>query len=114
MGPARVWLKHQDVPGLAMSRSLGDGAAASVGVIAVPEVLELDLTPADKFIVLGSDGVFEFISNEEAVKMVIPYWKLGDTEGAVEALERASVVQWKHNEEVIDDITSLVVYLDHT
>lgn len=24
LGPARVWLKDQDVPGLAMSRSVGD------------------------------------------------------------------------------------------
>ena len=23
-GPERVWLKHEDIPGLAMSRSLGD------------------------------------------------------------------------------------------
>ena len=36
IGPARVWLLHDDIPGLAMSRSLGDNVAASVGVIAVP------------------------------------------------------------------------------
>lgn len=27
MGPKRVWLMHEDVPGLAMSRSLGDYVA---------------------------------------------------------------------------------------
>lgn len=27
MGPQRVWLLHEDVPGLAMSRSLGDYVA---------------------------------------------------------------------------------------
>lgn len=30
-GPERVWLKDQDIPGLAMSRSLGDTVAHSVG-----------------------------------------------------------------------------------
>lgn len=40
MGPARVWLKNQDIPGLAMSRSIGDSVAGSVGVIADPEILE--------------------------------------------------------------------------
>jgi serine/threonine protein phosphatase PrpC len=30
-GPARVWLGHMDVPGLAMSRSLGDAVAHSAG-----------------------------------------------------------------------------------
>lgn len=32
VGPDRVWLKDEDVPGLAMSRSIGDLVAGSVGV----------------------------------------------------------------------------------
>lgn len=36
MGPQRVWLATEDVPGLAMSRSLGDYVAQSVGVIPNP------------------------------------------------------------------------------
>lgn len=36
MGPHRVWLLNEDVPGLAMSRSLGDYVAQSVGVIPDP------------------------------------------------------------------------------
>lgn len=31
-GPNRVWLLDEDIPGLAMSRSIGDLVAASVGV----------------------------------------------------------------------------------
>lgn len=37
VGPSRVWLKDEDVPGLAMSRSLGDLIAESVGVISTPD-----------------------------------------------------------------------------
>lgn len=36
MGPKRVWLAKEDVPGLAMSRSIGDYVAQTVGVIAEP------------------------------------------------------------------------------
>lgn len=36
MGPSRVWLPNEDVPGLAMSRSIGDFVAQSVGVIPDP------------------------------------------------------------------------------
>lgn len=36
VGPARVWLADIQVPGLAMSRSLGDYVAQSVGVIPEP------------------------------------------------------------------------------
>jgi len=36
LGPFRVWLKNENYPGIAMSRSIGDLCAASVGVIAHP------------------------------------------------------------------------------
>ena len=32
LGPDRVWMLNEDTPGLAMSRSLGDGLAHSIGV----------------------------------------------------------------------------------
>ena len=38
VGPHRVWLADEMTPGLAMSRSIGDAVAHSVGVTAVPEV----------------------------------------------------------------------------
>lgn len=95
VGPSRVWLKNQDLPGLAMSRSLGDAVAASVGVIPDPEILEFLLTPEDKFIVIGSDGVFEFLSNEEVVKIVVPHWKMKDVNGCCEALWKESNLRWR-------------------
>ena len=36
IGVQRVWLKNHDFPGLAMSRSLGDKLAHTVGVIPDP------------------------------------------------------------------------------
>ena len=36
IGPHRVWLKHENFPGLAMSRSMGDMVAGQVGVIHEP------------------------------------------------------------------------------
>lgn len=36
VGPLRVWLKEEDIPGLAMTRSFGDECASRVGVIAEP------------------------------------------------------------------------------
>jgi len=35
---------HENIPGLAMSRSFGDGAAAEVGVIPDAEIFEMNLT----------------------------------------------------------------------
>jgi len=57
-----------------MSRSLGDRIAHSVGVSSVPEVLEYTLDSDDKFIVIASDGVWEFISNYEVAQLVFPFY----------------------------------------
>ena len=63
-GPKRVWLKSKQVPGLAMTRSIGDMAAVSVGVTAEPEIkVFANLSPADKFLVIASDGIWDRLSN---------------------------------------------------
>ena len=69
-GPARVWLADQDIPGLAMSRSLCDTVAHTVGVSSEPEVVERDLTDDDRVIVMGSDGLWEFIPSQEAIQLI--------------------------------------------
>ena len=46
-GPARVWLAHADIPGLAMARSLGDKVAHSAGVSSEPEIFELQLVEGE-------------------------------------------------------------------
>ena len=44
------------------------------------EILELDLCPEDRFIVLASDGVWEFLGNEEIAKIVMPYFECKNAE----------------------------------
>lgn len=39
-------------------------------MIAQPEIIEVQLTPADKFVVLGSDGLWDKVSNQEVVDLV--------------------------------------------
>lgn len=113
IGPLRVWLKEQDIPGLAMTRSFGDEVASRVGVTAEPEILELDLCPEDRFIVLASDGVWEFLSNEDIAKIVMPYYECKNAEKAAEAVVRESYLKWKDEEDdIIDDITCVIIFLD--
>ena len=110
-GPQRVWLKKENVPGLAMSRSFGDFVAHSVGVIAEPEILEYSILEEDKFIILASDGIWEFISNEECVDIVKEYYISKDINGAVNFLYKEASKRWIIKEEVIDDITLIIIFL---
>ena len=43
MGPYRVWMKNENYPGLAMSRSIGDGIAHNIGVSDLPEIIEFEI-----------------------------------------------------------------------
>jgi serine/threonine protein phosphatase PrpC len=71
-----------------MSRSLGDQIAHSIGVSSVPEVLEFTLTKEDKFIVIASDGVWEFVSNDEVANLILPFYLENQPEAAANALVR--------------------------
>ena len=111
VGPERVWLKGEDLPGLAMSRSFGDDVAHMIGVTSKPEILEYKVCNEDKFILLGSDGIFEFISSQEAVDMVKDFYLKDDIDGALNHLYKISSQRWLVEEEVIDDITLIIMFL---
>jgi serine/threonine protein phosphatase PrpC len=111
-GPPRVWLTEVDVPGLAMSRSIGDEVSQTVGVISVPEIKVHDLEETDIFAIWASDGVWEFITSEQAVDLVVKTKgneTKADWHACAKALVDESVKRWKHEEEVIDDITVVIV-----
>jgi len=77
------------------------------------EILELDLCKDDKYVVIASDGVWEFISNEEIANIVKPFFEVKNAEKAAEAVVRESYLRWKREEEgIVDDITCVIVFLD--
>ena len=112
VGPERVWLKDEDVPGLAMSRSFGDEIAHTVGVITEPEINEYYFVEEDKFIIIASDGLWEFISSDECIEMVKDFYMKNDIEAALNYLYKESSKRWIMEEEVIDDITILMAFLN--
>ena len=112
VGPERVWLKEDEIPGLAMSRSFGDEIAHTVGVTAEPEIFDYNFVHEDKFLLLGSDGIWEFISSEECVNIVKDYYLKDDIDGALSYLYKESSKRWIMEEDVIDDITLIIVFLN--
>lgn len=120
VGPHRVWSKefNCEAPGIAMARSIGDQLAADCGVICDPEVLFFDLSPGpdgnDKFAAVCSDGVWEFIESKEGMDMVRKVRaEGGGPKRAAEDLARESLARWNAEEDVVDDITAIVLYLDN-
>ena len=92
-----MWVKDVNTPGLAMSRSIGDTVAHSVGCSCEPDITQTILTPQDKIVLLASDGVWEFLSNEEVANTVIPFFFKEAPEAAANALVSVALSQWKKN-----------------
>ena len=109
VGPNRVWLKNEDYPGLAMSRSIGDLIATTVGVIPDPEIIEYELNSESLYMVICSDGVWEFLSNKNVLEISKKYYYKNDLKGMNKKLFKESVEKWKNEDVVVDDITILSV-----
>ena len=107
-GPERVWLKGRNLPGLAMTRSLCDVVAHSVGVSSTPEITEHTLTEDDRILVIASDGLWQFISSEEVVSLIED---CSTSKQAVSRLCKESWKRWFDLEQIVDDTTIIVVFL---
>lgn len=88
-----------------------DVLAKSVGVISEPEIMEYTLTSQDKIIIIGSDGLFEFFTNDEIVNIVSDYYDDSEIEKASDMLLNKALKAWQSKSHVIDDITFLLFFI---
>ena len=113
IGPMRVYMKDREMPGLAMTRSFGDYYGSTAGVIPEPEVTEYFFKPEDKFMVLASDGLFEFMESQEIIDIIKDYYEKNDIVGCCEYLYKESKNKWiQEEEDTVDDITMILVFFD--
>lgn len=107
--PPRVWSPHGEYPGTAFTRSLGDAIAEELGVFAEPEMVTRAVTPHDRIIVLASDGVFEFLTNQSVIDICA---KFSDPLEACRAVVAESYELWLQYELRTDDITMICIFVD--
>ena len=110
VGPYRVWKRGEGYPGLAMSRSIGDLNGKKIGVIPNPGIVEYQLSEKSKYIVVCSDGVWEFLNNENVKNIGNKYYLENNPSGFCHELVNTSFNLWEKNDIVIDDITAVVAF----
>jgi len=104
--PPRVWHPDLDRPGCAFTRSIGDAVGESLGVVPDPELLIRELTPNDSYVILASDGVFEFITSQHVADMV---GEFKDPLVAARKVVHESYKLWLRYEVRTDDITIIIL-----
>ena len=139
VGPHRVFDGASNLPGLAMSRSLGDLCAHSLGVTPQPSIFEHVVQDLDVLLVLATDGVWEYFTSDEVAHFCWDYLervhrdadasapKPGKAakaargsssvaEGLAAALSREAQVRWMQDENEeglvsIDDTSVAIILL---
>ena len=109
-GPFRVWQKGEVYPGIAMSRSIGDFVASKLGVIPEPKFIDEKIDKDTKYIIVASDGIWEFLDNDTVKNMVKPFYEKNDPNGACKELIKKATEFWNQEDVVVDDITVIVVF----
>mmetsp|Transcript_11079 Transcript_11079/g.24339 ORF Transcript_11079/g.24339 Transcript_11079/m.24339 type:complete len:326 (-) Transcript_11079:148-1125(-) len=106
VGPARVWDNAaMEKPGLATSRTLGDGCARTLGVIADPVVTSRKLQAEDRFLLIATDGLWDSLGNEQAVRICAKFLHMPQV--ALKALVEA--VRREEGGQLVDDTTIVLV-----
>jgi len=107
--PPRVWSPDGEYPGTAFTRSLGDLVAEQLGVYAEPEMITKELSPEDKILVIASDGVFEFLTNQSVIDICA---KFQSPLEACRAIVAEAYELWLQYELRTDDITIICIFVD--
>lgn len=129
----RVYVKDQSYPGLNMSRCLGDlRGHREAGLSCQPDISQHQLKQEDLLLLLCSDGVWEFVTPEEAVgvyREAIPavhgaafrgssrfsHWNRATPPTAMALCEKLARLSWdrwlKEVKTSVDDITVVAVLL---
>jgi len=109
----RIFVKGEDYPGLCMARTFGDESVKAHGVVATPQVEKCEVDLAKQpFLIVASDGVWEFLDSRFVIKAVAKKMKTDGPEKTVLKLQREAKKRWKQEEgDYCDDITSILVQL---
>ena len=109
-GPNRIYAKNKTYPGLCLSRSIGDLIGEEIGIISEPDIIIKNIDSTCKYIILGSDGLWDMIKPYDANRIVNPYFNRGDPDGACKALLKKATKNWEKDGSERDDITIIVIF----
>jgi len=81
--------------------------AETIGVFAKPEMSSIRIAKEHVFLILATDGIWEFISSQKAVDIVA---ECDHPEEAANALVSAAYKTWLQRETRTDDISVIVCF----
>jgi len=112
LGPPRLWNRLTGMaPGLALSRGVGDALGQGCGLSPETAAVEVPLEAHDAVVVVGSDGVFDVLSDAEVLHCCRVFWPSRGAAEAAAAVVSAAARAWAARGPYRDDATCAVLFL---
>ena len=111
-GPLRIFYKNKRYPGLSMTRAFGDFNAEALGFSTIPDIKEYYIyEKKPKIIILATDGIWQFLSNEQVKNIILPYYEEDNISGGIQKLVTSARRMWETmNPKFIADITVILLF----
>ena len=93
-------------------RSFGDFISEPLGVFSIPDIKEYNFDfRKSKILMIATDGIWEFLSNEKVKDILIPFYEENNINGAMNKIIDVARKLWKiKNPEYIDDLSSILIF----
>ena len=100
--------------GIKIARVIGCFCWEQAGVIADPQIVECNLKKEDsKVIVIGSDGLWKYLTIDKVGEIVMRYYNENNIFGACKELEETARLKWRKLSKEVDDISLIVIFLQY-
>ena len=97
-----------------MTRAFGDFNAESLGVNTIPDIREYDIQDKKpKIIVLATNGIWQFLSNEKVKNILLPYYEEGNISGGIEKLVNIAVKMWETKNQDYTPTKRIINHIAH-
>lgn len=70
------------------------------------------ITERGRFLLIASDGVWEFLKNKKITEILQQFYRSRDIEGACDRLLHLSLKKWFREDSSVDDITFILVFFN--
>ena len=93
-----------------MPKSTSYLVATHFDVFAEVEVIIKDVKYFDKFLVIASDYIWEFISSQCCVRIISNFYRDNNIEKVFAALMYETIKNWNNEDNMVDDITFIILF----
>lgn len=105
------FVEKEDLPGLSITRSIGDKIGKYAGMLSIPDISTFNLTAIDKFLIIATENFWKALSPSEAVCVARVGWSHNSVEQSCDDLIAEAERKISITSGVKEDLTVIVIFI---